>query len=88
MCSLMYHCNNLLLLQALRTLVFGSCASPPKIEWTRTGLTLRPYGQSLAFGLRTPRNTTRGLVTAVQAIMLKHFLFKCNRQDLRVEPET
>nr|XP_012229936.1 PREDICTED: protein FAM188B2 isoform X2 [Linepithema humile] len=75
------------LLQALRTLVFGSCATPPKIEWARTGLTLRPYGQSLAFGLRAPRNTTRGLVTAVQAVMLKHFLFKCNRQDQRVNPE-
>ncbi|XP_025991754.1 inactive ubiquitin carboxyl-terminal hydrolase MINDY-4B isoform X2 [Solenopsis invicta] len=69
---------------ALRTLVFGSCASPPKVEWARTGLTLRPYGQNLAFGLRTPKNTTRSLVTAVQAVMLKHFLFKCNRQD----PET
>ncbi|KYM95510.1 hypothetical protein ALC62_13940 [Cyphomyrmex costatus] len=72
---------------ALRKVVFGSCASPPKVEWARTGLTLRPYGQSLAFGLRTPRNTTRGLVTAVQAVMLKHFLFKCDRQDLRVGPE-
>ncbi|RLU18592.1 hypothetical protein DMN91_008949 [Ooceraea biroi] len=72
---------------ALRTLVFGSCASPPKAEWARTGLTLRPYGQSLAFGLRAPRNTTRGLVTAVQAVMLKHFLFKCDRQDLRSGPE-
>ncbi|KAL0111895.1 hypothetical protein PUN28_013242 [Cardiocondyla obscurior] len=73
---------------ALRTLVFGSCASPPKVEWARTGLTLRPYGQNLAFGLRTPRNTTRGLVTAVQAVMLKHFLFKCDKQDLHVNPET
>lgn len=73
---------------ALRNLVFGSCATPPKIEWARTGLTLRPYGQSLAFGLRTPRNTTRGLVSTVQAIMLKHFLFKCNRQELRVNAET
>ncbi|XP_011691798.1 PREDICTED: protein FAM188B2 isoform X1 [Wasmannia auropunctata] len=72
---------------ALRTLIFGSCATPPKIEWARTGLTLRPYGQSLAFGLRTPRNTTRGLVTAVQAVMLKHFLFKCDKQDLRASPE-
>ncbi|XP_043251480.1 inactive ubiquitin carboxyl-terminal hydrolase MINDY-4B isoform X1 [Colletes gigas] len=73
---------------ALRTLVFGSPATPPKPEWARTGLTLRPYGQNLAFGLRSPRNTTRGLVTAVQAIMLKHFLFKCNRQDVRVNPES
>ncbi|XP_077280075.1 inactive ubiquitin carboxyl-terminal hydrolase MINDY-4B isoform X1 [Temnothorax americanus] len=72
----------------LRTLVFGSCASPPKVEWARTGLTLRPYGQSLAFGLKTPRNTTRGLVTAVQAVMLKHFLFKCDKQDLRANSET
>ncbi|XP_011148914.2 inactive ubiquitin carboxyl-terminal hydrolase MINDY-4B isoform X1 [Harpegnathos saltator] len=73
---------------ALRTLVFGSCATPPKAEWARTGLTLRPYGQSLAFGLRAPRNTTRGLVTAVQAVMLKHFLFKCDRQEFRTGPET
>ncbi|XP_076238324.1 inactive ubiquitin carboxyl-terminal hydrolase MINDY-4B [Calliopsis andreniformis] len=72
----------------LRTLVFGSCATPPKPEWSRTGLTLRPYGQNLAFGLRAPRNTTRGLVTGVQAIMLKHFLFKCNRQDVRSNPES
>ncbi|KYM79845.1 hypothetical protein ALC53_09767 [Atta colombica] len=69
----------------LRKVVFGSCASPPKVEWARTGLTLRPYGQSLAFGLRTPRNTTRGFVTAVQAVMLKHFLFKCDRQDVGPE---
>ncbi|XP_012151615.1 putative ubiquitin carboxyl-terminal hydrolase MINDY-4 isoform X2 [Megachile rotundata] len=73
---------------ALRTLVFGSSASPPRPEWARTGLTLRPYGQTLAFGLRAPRNTTRGLVTAVQAIMLKHFLFKCNKQDARTNPES
>nr|XP_034194734.1 inactive ubiquitin carboxyl-terminal hydrolase MINDY-4B isoform X1 [Osmia lignaria] len=74
--------------RALRTLVFGSCASPPRPEWARTGLTLRPYGQNLAFGLRAPRNTTRGLVTAVQAIMLKQFLFKCNKQDARASPES
>ncbi|XP_076172182.1 inactive ubiquitin carboxyl-terminal hydrolase MINDY-4B isoform X2 [Ptiloglossa arizonensis] len=73
---------------ALRNLVFGSSATPPKPEWARTGLTLRPYGQNLAFGLRSPRNTTRGLVTAVQAIMLKHFLFKCNKQDVRANPES
>ncbi|KAI4479121.1 hypothetical protein M0804_011260 [Polistes exclamans] len=71
----------------LRTLIFGSCACPPRAEWARTGLTLRPYGQNLAFGLRTPRNTTRGLITAVQAIMLKHFLFKCNTQDSRISPD-
>lgn len=71
----------------LRTLVFGSCACPPRAEWARTGLTLRPYGQNLAFGLRAPRNTTRGLVTAVQAIMLKNFLFKCNVQDSRIGPD-
>ncbi|XP_033333724.2 inactive ubiquitin carboxyl-terminal hydrolase MINDY-4B isoform X1 [Megalopta genalis] len=72
----------------LRAVVYGSSASPPKPEWARTGLTLRPYGQSLAFGLRATRNTTRGLVTAVQAIMLKHFLFRCNRQDVRANPES
>ncbi|XP_015515037.2 inactive ubiquitin carboxyl-terminal hydrolase MINDY-4B [Neodiprion lecontei] len=64
---------------ALRQLVFGSCASPPRSEWTRTGLTLRPGGQSLAFGLRAARNSTRSLVTAVQAVMLKHFLFRTNK---------
>ncbi|XP_015587923.1 inactive ubiquitin carboxyl-terminal hydrolase MINDY-4B isoform X4 [Cephus cinctus] len=72
---------------ALRMLVFGSCASPPRAEWARTGLTLRPPGQNMSFGLRAPRNSTRGLVTAVQAIMLKHFLFKSNRQDGALTPE-
>ncbi|XP_033219974.1 inactive ubiquitin carboxyl-terminal hydrolase MINDY-4B isoform X2 [Belonocnema kinseyi] len=72
---------------ALRTLVFGSCASPPKVEWARTGLTLRPPSQSLGFGLRSPRNTTRGFITAVQAIMLKHFLFKCSKPD-KCTPDT
>lgn len=67
--------------------VFGSSASPPKVEWARTGLTLRPPNQSLSFGLRSPRNSTRGLITAVQAIMLKHFLFKTNSQD-KMTPET
>ncbi|XP_061935607.1 inactive ubiquitin carboxyl-terminal hydrolase MINDY-4B isoform X4 [Apis cerana] len=71
---------------ALRTLVFGSCATPPRPEWARTGFTLRPYGQSLAFGLRAARNTTRSLVTAVQAVMLKHFLFKSNRLDSSAGP--
>ncbi|XP_066597053.1 inactive ubiquitin carboxyl-terminal hydrolase MINDY-4B isoform X2 [Prorops nasuta] len=66
---------------ALRSLVFGNCTNPPRAEWSRTGLTLRPYGQSLAFGLRAARNTTRGMVTAVQAIMLKHFLFKIKKQE-------
>ncbi|XP_043480672.1 inactive ubiquitin carboxyl-terminal hydrolase MINDY-4B [Leptopilina heterotoma] len=65
----------------LRMVVFGSSASPPKVEWARTGLTLRPPNQSLSFGLRSPRNSTRGLITTVQAIMLKHFLFKANNQD-------
>ncbi|XP_008203225.2 inactive ubiquitin carboxyl-terminal hydrolase MINDY-4B isoform X1 [Nasonia vitripennis] len=72
---------------ALRMLVFGSCASPPKAEWARTGLTLRAVGQNLSFGLRAPRNSTRGLITAVQAIMLKHFLFKLTKQETRCSPD-
>ncbi|XP_012274528.1 methylcrotonoyl-CoA carboxylase subunit alpha, mitochondrial [Orussus abietinus] len=72
---------------ALRTLVFGSCAGPPKPEWARTGLTFRTSGQSMAFGLRAPRNSTRGFVTAVQAVMLKHYLFKGNKQDNRIVPD-
>ncbi|XP_020711428.2 inactive ubiquitin carboxyl-terminal hydrolase MINDY-4B isoform X2 [Athalia rosae] len=62
--------------QALRQVVFGSCANPPRGEWSRTGLTLRAGGQAMAFGIRAARNSTRSLVTAVQAVMLKHFLFK------------
>ncbi|XP_058797363.1 inactive ubiquitin carboxyl-terminal hydrolase MINDY-4B isoform X2 [Phymastichus coffea] len=71
----------------LRALVFGSCASPPKAEWARTGLTLRPAGQGLGFGLRAPRNTTRGLVSAVQATMLKHFLFRLSKQEALCSPD-
>lgn len=76
------------MLKNIRKLVFGSCSNPPKTEWARTGLTLRPAAQLLGFGLRTPRNSTRGFITAVQAVMLKYFLFKYNKQDLSCTADT
>lgn len=35
----------------------------------------QPYFQELPYGLRCPRNATRGLQSVVQAFIIKHFLF-------------
>ncbi|XP_055377173.1 inactive ubiquitin carboxyl-terminal hydrolase MINDY-4B [Condylostylus longicornis] len=59
----------------LRQLVFGTAAAPPRGEWTRTPFTFSTPNQDLAYGLVCPRNGTRGLLSAVQAFILKYFLF-------------
>ncbi|XP_065214748.1 inactive ubiquitin carboxyl-terminal hydrolase MINDY-4B-like isoform X2 [Planococcus citri] len=61
---------------ALRVLVFGGCATPPRGEWLRTGLVFRESEKDLAYGLRAPRNGTRGLLSALQAYILKYLLFE------------
>lgn len=35
----------------------------------------QPYFQELPYGLRCPRNATRGLQSVIQAFIIKHFLF-------------
>lgn len=63
---------------ALRTVVFGTCATPSKGEWLRTGLVFREPGKDLSYGLKAPRNGTRGLLSAVQAYVIKYLLFDDN----------
>lgn len=64
------------MLQALRVIVFGGCATPPRGEWLRTGLVFRESEKDMAYGLRAPRNGTRGLLSALQAYILKYLLFE------------
>ncbi|KAE8742825.1 hypothetical protein FOCC_FOCC011563 [Frankliniella occidentalis] len=60
----------------LRTVVFGDAATPPRSEWSRTGLVMREPERDLGYGLRAPRNGTRGLLAVVQAYLVKHLLFE------------
>lgn len=53
----------------------GSAAAPPRGEWTRTGLVYGHHSNEYPFGLRCPRNATRGLQSVVQAFIIKYFLF-------------
>ncbi|KAJ8871092.1 hypothetical protein PR048_027396 [Dryococelus australis] len=64
------------LLQGLRQVVFGTPVTTPRSEWLRTGLVFREPDQDLAFGLKAARNGTRGLLSVVQAHILKHLLFQ------------
>ncbi|XP_008468037.1 uncharacterized protein LOC103505482 [Diaphorina citri] len=50
---------------ALRTVIFGSSISPIRGEWARTGFVFRDPESDLAYGLKGPRNGTRGLLTVV-----------------------
>lgn len=56
-------------------MVFGSAAAPPRGEWTRTGLIFPQPNADLSFGLRCPRNATRGLQSVLEAYIIKNFLF-------------
>ncbi|KAI5715007.1 hypothetical protein M8J77_008930 [Diaphorina citri] len=60
---------------ALRTVIFGSSISPIRGEWARTGFVFRDPESDLAYGLKGPRNGTRGLLTVVQAYVIKNLLF-------------
>lgn len=62
-------------------MVFGSSAAPPRGEWTRTGIIFPPSQQDLSFGLRCPRNSTRGLNSVLQAYIIKYFVFETRPRD-------
>ncbi|XP_063224611.1 inactive ubiquitin carboxyl-terminal hydrolase MINDY-4B [Bacillus rossius redtenbacheri] len=59
----------------LRQVVFGTPVTTPRSEWLRTGLVFREAEQDLGFGLKAARNGTRGLLSVVQAHVLKDLLF-------------
>ncbi|XP_070505107.1 inactive ubiquitin carboxyl-terminal hydrolase MINDY-4B-like [Chironomus tepperi] len=60
----------------IRVTVFGSASAPPRGEWTRTGLSyIHSQNDPYPFGLRSPKNATRGLQSVVQAFLIKYFIF-------------
>ncbi|XP_053601649.1 inactive ubiquitin carboxyl-terminal hydrolase MINDY-4B isoform X1 [Plodia interpunctella] len=59
----------------LRIVAFGTAACPPRGEWVRTPLVMRPPDQPLAYGLCAPRNAARSLLSALQAHIIKWLLF-------------
>ncbi|KAH8372436.1 hypothetical protein KR093_011591 [Drosophila rubida] len=60
----------------LRKLVFGTAAIPMRAEWLQTAFVFgAPPKEELAYGLRCPRNATRGLLSVVQGFILKYLLF-------------
>lgn len=66
--------------QDLRVTCFSSASCPPRGEWIRTPLVMRPPDQSLGYGLAAPRNGARSLLSAIQAHMIKWLLFDSRPQ--------
>lgn len=46
-----------------------------RTEWTHTPFTFGAPRKELSYGLRSPRNATRGLLSVVQGFILKYLLF-------------
>ncbi|BFF97593.1 inactive ubiquitin carboxyl-terminal hydrolase MINDY-4B [Drosophila madeirensis] len=59
----------------LRNLIFGTAAIPMRAEWLQTSFVFGAPKEELAYGLRSPRNATRGLLSVVQGFVLKYLLF-------------
>ncbi|XP_066902699.1 inactive ubiquitin carboxyl-terminal hydrolase MINDY-4B isoform X2 [Halyomorpha halys] len=66
---------------SLRSVVFGTASAPLRTEWSRTGLGIKSDGD---YHLRGTRNTTRGLLTVLQAELIKFLLF--DRSNPKGEP--
>ncbi|XP_055904614.1 inactive ubiquitin carboxyl-terminal hydrolase MINDY-4B [Eupeodes corollae] len=60
----------------LRQFIFGTAAVPVRCEWTTTALNFAPPKEEHAYGLVSPRNGTRGLLSVLQGFILKNLLFK------------
>lgn len=56
-------------------MVFGTAAIPMRAEWLQTSFVFGAPKEELAYGLRSPRNATRGLLSVVQGFVLKYLLF-------------
>ncbi|XP_049949139.1 inactive ubiquitin carboxyl-terminal hydrolase MINDY-4B isoform X1 [Schistocerca serialis cubense] len=65
----------------LRQVTFGSALVPPRTDWLRSGLVFREPEQPLGFGLVAARSTTGGLLSVVQAQVIKHLLFDSAPRD-------
>ncbi|CAG5052145.1 unnamed protein product [Parnassius apollo] len=59
----------------LRLTTFGTSACPPRGEWVRSPLVMRPPNQPLSYGLVAPRNGARSLLSGLQAHIIKWLLF-------------
>ncbi|KAJ6633372.1 Inactive ubiquitin carboxyl-terminal hydrolase MINDY-4B [Pseudolycoriella hygida] len=70
----------------LRKVVFGSAAAPPRGEWTRTPIMFGLPREELPFGLRSPRNATRGMQSVLQAYIMKNFIFDQRPKDKKSIP--
>ncbi|XP_017089935.1 inactive ubiquitin carboxyl-terminal hydrolase MINDY-4B [Drosophila bipectinata] len=72
----------------LRNLVFGTSAIPMRAEWLQTSFVFGAPKEELAYGLRSPRNATRGLLSVVQGFVLKYLLFarKTSRAASMTDP--
>lgn len=46
-----------------------------RAEWTQTPFSFGSVKEEFPYGLRSPRNATRGLLSVVQGFILKHLLF-------------
>lgn len=55
--------------------MFGTAAIPMRAEWLQTSFVFGAAKEELAYGLRSPRNATRGLLSVVQGFVLKYLLF-------------
>ncbi|KAF4519316.1 hypothetical protein B566_EDAN005256 [Ephemera danica] len=63
----------------LRRVVFGNASVPTRSEWLTTGFAFRDPDVEFAYGLRVPsaaRPSTRALLMAVQAYVVRHLLFE------------
>ncbi|KAH8309703.1 hypothetical protein KR067_000401 [Drosophila pandora] len=72
----------------IRNLVFGTSAIPMRAEWLQTSFVFGAPKEELAYGLRSPRNATRGLLSVVQGFVLKYLLFarKTSRAASMTDP--
>lgn len=65
----------------LRVLCFGAASCPPRGEWIRTPLIMRPPSLPLGYGLAAPRNGTRSMLSGLQAHIIKWLLFDSRPQS-------
>ncbi|KAF6204110.1 hypothetical protein GE061_002450 [Apolygus lucorum] len=63
----------------LRTVVFGTAVAPPRGEWLRTGLLVVEEEKEIPYLLKAAKNTTRGLLSVLQAEVIKYLLFDNNQ---------